>query len=241
MPHEQVIVGDAVAGESAQTRAALEQLIEHTNRSNFDIADLLHRIKSRGFYAPYNTFDEYGATLKIKRRKRQYLVKMAETFATVGIPRTQYEPLGIARCRAITSLDPAKTWRNPETGEETPLREFIATFVDQGDGLAMETLQQHVRTLKGFTGENDLVWLNFCVTRSAAENTIRPALEKMKGLIGSAGKDDEGISKDASEGAALEAMAVEILNDNHLTNGDVYVDSNDTFEEEEEEEMEASE
>lgn len=215
----EVLVGEAVAGQSAKTRAALEQLIATANKSKFDIAELLYEVKRHGFYAPYTTFAEYTETLKIKKRSVQIYTRMVEVFAAVGIPRQQYEPLGIARCREITSLNPNEAWKNPETNVETPMAEFIKDFVAKGEDLEMEDLKRHVRTLKGFVGEDDLTWVNIQVKRSANDNIIRPALEKMKALLGSGPKDDEGISKDASDGAALEAMAVEVLNDPHLSNG----------------------
>jgi hypothetical protein len=43
------------------------------------------------------------------------------------------------------------------------------------------------------------------------DNTVRPALELAKNAIGSVGKDDEGVSQDASDGAALEAITAEFL------------------------------
>jgi hypothetical protein len=91
--------------------------------------------------------------------------------------------------------------------------EFITGFVEKGEEIEMDDLKKHVRTLKGFIGENDLTWLNVCVKRSALDNTIRPALELAKNALGSVGKDEEGVSIDASDGAALEAIAVDFMND----------------------------
>jgi hypothetical protein len=215
------IVGDLVAGatvEAERVRGALESLIERVNRSKFDIADLCYKVKVNGYYAPYTTFQDYYKTLSIKKRTVQYLTKMVECMTQVGISREQYEPLGIAKLREITSLDPNDTWKNPETGIETPMHEFIVGFIENGAGMELEEITQHVRTLKGLTGENDLVFLNICLKRSALDNTVRPALDLAKNWIGSIGKDDEGISRDASDGTALEMVAVEYLNDpkNHV-------------------------
>lgn len=210
------IYGDIVAGqEDKKVRSALENLISTVNKSSFDIAELLHTVKSKGYFINwgYSTFKDYSATLNIKDRKVQYLTKIVETFAASGVERKEYEPLGIARCREISSLDPAGEWVNPETKTVTPMREFIVSFVEKGEEIDMDTLKQHVRTLKGFSGDNDLVWLNLSVTRAALDGTIRPALELAKAHIGSVAKDSEGTSIDASDGRALETIAVEFLND----------------------------
>lgn len=219
---EQVIVGEAVAGEAAQVRGQLEALIENVNKSNFDIADLCYKVKSKGYYAPYSTFQEYYSTLNIKARKIQYLTRMAEVMDIVGKTRAEYEPLGVGRLREITSLDPNGTWTNPVTKEELPVKEFILGFLeknkDTGDYLDIDDLKSHVRTLKGLVGDNDLTWRNLCMTRLVAENTWDPAVVMAKNYLGSVGKDEEGISKDASDGAAAEVLAIEYLNDpkNHV-------------------------
>lgn len=207
------IYGDAVAGDAARTRSALESLIENVNKSNFDIADLCYKIKSRGHYAPYATFQEYSKTLNLKARKIQYLTRMAEVMDQVGITRAQYEPLGIAKLREVTSLEPGQVWINPDTKAETPIKEFIIGFVNQGADISLEDIKLHVRTLKGFVGENDLVWRNICFTRLVAEQVFDPAVEMTRNRLGSVGKDDEGMSKDASEAACVEVWAVEYMND----------------------------
>lgn len=210
-----VIVGEQVAGESNKVRKSLEKLIQSVNKSTFDIGELLFKIKKTGFYNGwgFNTFQEYVDTLDIKARKAQYLVRIVDTMEQVGVPREQYEPLGVAKLREISSLDPTATYKNPQTGEETPMKDFITGFIDKGADMPLEEVKQHVRTLKGLTGENELVWLNFCLKKAAVDETVRPALELAKANIGSVGKDAEGNSVDASDGRALEAIAVEFLND----------------------------
>ena len=211
---ETVLVGEAVAGQAAQARAQLEALINNVNKQTIDVAELLHKVKSNFFYQPtFDTWKDYIKSLNIKERKAQYLTKIVETFTACGIERAQYEPLGIARLREITSLDPNASWTNPETGEIVSNAHFITTFVEKGEEIEIETLKQHVRTLKGFTGENDIVWRNFPFTRLVAENTIDPAIALAKANIGSVSKDEEGFSKDASDSACVEVWAIEYLND----------------------------
>lgn len=208
-----VIVGEVVAGEANKIKGQLESLILSLDKSNFDIAELCYTVKKKGYFYPFTTFQDYYKTLKLKPRKIQYLTRMAEVMDLVGIKREVYEPLGIARMREITSLDPSATWTNPVTKVETPMKEFIVGFVEAGDAVPMEQLRENVKTLKGFVGENDIVWVNFPMVRSAFNNTWEPAVELAKAKIGSVTKDDEGISQDASVGAAAETMAVAYLND----------------------------
>lgn len=210
-----VIVGEAVAGESQKTRKALETLIKNLNKSTFDVGELLLKVKSSGYYTGwgFNTFQEYVNTLDIKARKAQYLVRIVDVMAQVGVEREKYEGLGIAKLREITSLEPNDTYINPQTNEQTPMKDFILGFVEKGDDIPLEEIKQHVRTLKGFVGENDITWLNICLKRSVLDETVRPALELAKVNIGTVGKDEEGMAKDASDGAALEAISVEYLND----------------------------
>lgn len=210
-----VLIGEAVAGESAQTRNELESLVNGVNKSNFDIGELLLKIRSNGYYTNwgFNTFYEYTESIKLKRSKAEYLSRIPKVMAQVGIERTKYEPLGTAKLRIITSLKPEETWVNPETKEETPMSEFIVGFVEKGEAMELEEIKSHVRLLKGLFGDNELVWLNVCVKKAAMDETIRPALELAKNFLGSSGKDEDGMSKDASDGAALEMVAVEYLND----------------------------
>jgi hypothetical protein len=209
------IVGEAVAGESTKLRKTLEKLIQNVNRSTFDIGEILFKIKRNGFYNGwgFNTFQEYVDTLDIKARKAQYLTRIVDVMDTVGVPREQYERLGVAKLREITSLDPAGEYTNPQNGEKTPMKDFIIGFVEKANEMGLDEVKQHVRTLKGFVGENDLVWINFCVTRQVNDQTIEPAKELARRNIGSVGKDEEGNSKDASDGACFEVMATEYLND----------------------------
>lgn len=206
-----VIVGDAVPGEAKKTRKTLEQLIKKVNSSAFDIGELLYTIKKNGWYEGYNTFTDYTNTLEIKPRKAQYLRRMVEVMTVLNIPREKYEPLGIAKLREVTSLDPSGTWVNPETGDETPISDFIEGFVEKGHTMSLDEVKTHVKTLKGLTGDDNLEWLHIYAKKSALDNVIRPALEKMKMLIGSVGKDDDGNSLDASDSAALEKICAGFL------------------------------
>ena len=59
----------------------------------------------------------------------------------------------MAKLREITSLDVNAIWVNPETSEEVPVKSFIKGFIEKGKDMSLEEIKEHVRTLKGLTGE----------------------------------------------------------------------------------------
>lgn len=211
---EAAIIGEAVAGESQSVRTQLEALINNHERSLFDIGELLYQVRRNGFYTHWGfaTFKEYCASLKFKERRAQYLTRIVGVMSELGLGRDEYEALGIAKLREITSLDLSGTWTNPQTGEITQLREWVDLLVKTGADKTLEEIKQHVRTLKGLVGDSDLVYETYCYTKLTKEQTIDPAKELARRNIGSVGKDDEGISKDASAGRCAEVWAVEYLN-----------------------------
>lgn len=210
-----MVIGDVIAGEGAKVRGQLETLISSVTKSTFDIGALLSRVKNGKFYVSwgFNTFREYVDTIELKPRKAQYLVRIYDVMDQVGVERKVYEPLGLAKLREITSLDPDGKWTNPENGEETPLRDFIVGFVERAGTLSLEDIRQHVRTLKGLVGENDLVWENYCIKRSVHEEIVNKAKELARRNLGTKGRDEEGEAIEYSDGACLEAWCVEYLND----------------------------
>ena len=210
-----VIVGEKVAGEAAKVRKQLEQLIKKVNTSAFDIADLLYTIKKNGYYSGFATFQEFIKTLDIKLRKAQYLCRMNEVMEAIGKTREQYEPLGVAKLREITSLNIDDIWVNPQTKDEVPIKAFVVGFVEKGKDMTFDEIKQHVRTLKGLVGENNIMFVHFSVKKSVLDNVVRPALELAKLNIGSGPKDDEGVRQDPSDGAALEVISVEYLTSNN--------------------------
>lgn len=212
---EAVTVGEVEAGRAAKVKQSLENLIHSLQKNTFDVAELLHEVKSKHYYSSwgFDTFKEYVNNLDIKSRKAQYLVRIVDVMNEVSIPRETYEPVGLSKLREITSLEPKETYTNKETGAITPLSEFITAFVEKGKEMSLDDLKEHVRTLKGLTDENELVWLNFCLKKSVRDDVVKPALELAKANIGSVGKDEEGYSLDASDGRALEMVAIEYLND----------------------------
>lgn len=207
-----VIIGEQNAGEAAQARAELQEAIKQVHMDTFGVSRLLLKVQRGRFYTE-PTWQEYIKTLDLKPRKSQYLVKMADTMDVLGIPKEEYEPVGLTKLREITRLDPTKTYTNPVTTETTPMADWIKGLVEIGQSKTLEEIQQSVRTLLGEVGDNEKTWLNFSVLRSVAENVIKPALNKAKACIGQAGVGKDGEALEPTDAAALEVVAVEYLND----------------------------
>jgi hypothetical protein len=221
-----VMVGELEAGRSAKVKAALETLIENMQRSNFDLAEILHEVKTKKYYHSwgFSTFREYLNTLNLKVPKANYLVRMIEVTShpDVGKVRAEYEPVGISKLREITSLDPAGVYLNPETGCKEELSFHIRALIENGIHLSLGEIRDTVKHLKGLEGEDELVWLNVRLKKTVLESIVKPSLVLAKRVIGSKGRDDDGMAIEASDGAALECIAASYLidpNNNAIADG----------------------
>lgn len=205
---EQVIIGEAVAGQSQNILNEINALIAGVNTSTFDLAERLHTVKKSTLYAPnYDSFGEYVKTLDLKASKGYYLIRIVEAMTFAGIPRSVYEPIGLAKLRIISRMkfDGPNAVENPV--------ETLQALIDAAPTMTLEELNQQIATAQGLTGEDAMVWLNITLKKAARDNVVRPALDLAKKNIGSVGKDEEGMAKDASDGAALEAIAADFLSD----------------------------
>ena len=214
-----VIVGAVEPGERAEVTRALKRLIKQVNTNLFDIAELLFKAKTRHLYTE-PTFIEYAVSLGLKKRKAEYLERIARIMDGAGIPRTEYEPIGIAKLRAITRLHPltkegaVNMYTNPVTQESHPMAEYIVGITEQAlAGRDIKDIEKDVRVLLGEVGENDMVWRNFRLPRVVDENTIAPALEKAAINIGTVATDENGMAKEVQDWRKLEVLAVEYLTD----------------------------
>jgi hypothetical protein len=217
---EEVMIGEQVAGEAEKLRKDVEQLIGSLNRSTFDIAEILFKIKTKGYYKGYgfNTFMEFISGLDIKTRKIQYLVRIVDILDQLNIPREEYEPIGIAKLREITSVDLIDSEGDPalfedEDGGTHIVSDLIRGLLIKAPEMSLEEIKDYVRILKGFSGDNATTWLNICVNKQALEQTIQPALNLSKKILGTAKVDEEGIAQDYSDGKALEMICVDYLLD----------------------------
>jgi hypothetical protein len=209
------------AGERAAVQKAIKRLIKQVETNNFDLAELLFRAKSKHLYTE-PSFSYFVSTLNIKPRRAQYLERIAEVMALSNISREEYEPIGIAKLRVITRLNPltkegvVNIYTNPVTNEAFPMADYVVGLVEQAKaGATVEVLEKGVHVLLGEVGENDMVWRNFRLPRSVDENTIAPALEKAAINIGTVRTDAEGMAEEVADWRKLEVVCVEYLLDEH--------------------------
>lgn len=212
---QQVIAGEAVAGHAGKVLAEITTLINGVNTSTFDLAEKLHEAKTGKYYTSlgFNTFAEYTKSLALRPTKSYYLARIVQIMADAGIPRSEYEAVGIAKLRTISKLDVLGENGEPVMHGDLTMADCVKALVEKAKTTEPEEVAQIVAKLQGKTGEDEVVWLNIAVTRIVRENTILPALALAKLNHGSVAKDDEGISKDASDGKALEDVCAEYLAD----------------------------
>lgn len=201
---EQVIVGEAVAGQAKKTLKQINELIKGVNTSTFDLAEKLYAVKKNAWYASdYDSFGDYAKGLDLKVSKSYYLVKIVEAMTYAGVPRAEYELLGIAKLRTISRINLA----------EPGAVEKIKALVSGAATKDLEEVAQDVAAAQGLTGEDAMVWLNITLKKAARDEVVKPALEMAKKQIGSVGVDEDGNAKDASDGAALESICGDFLAD----------------------------
>ena len=217
MTEEITLVGEAIAGEAAQTLKQIKNLVKGLSTNTFDLGELLYKVKKQKFYAPkYATFREYTKDLEIKQSKCSYLVKISEFADVAGIPREQYEPVGIAKLRIITRLSLYDQDGLPNQYNGIPVVDIIKKLIADAPNLTPGTLEKMVKALQGFTGDNEIVWMNLSMTL-AQRTKLMEAVDLATKNIGSTGKDEDGQYKDASMGRCLEVLALSYLLDPNNT------------------------
>lgn len=204
------IVGEVKAGEAAKVRKQLKALIESVNTSTFDIMDLIYRVKNEKLYVPqFDTFRDFADTLAMKSSKVYYLLRIKDRMTLAAIPRETYEKIDISKLKMIALLDPTD-----EEGKvsETVLDQ-IRNLVQQAPTKSVDDLKNAVDELQGNVGDEAWDWINIKIKKSA-KAIVTQALELVKFQIGSTGTDKEtGNAVDASDGAALERMAMDYISD----------------------------
>ena len=201
------IVGEAVAGEAAATLKQINKLVKGLSTNTFDLAELLHKVKSNKYYAPkFNTFGEYAKTLDLKVAKAYYLAKMVEVMNACGIPRQEYEPLGIAKIRLVIRVELDK-----EFGGK-PNTEWVKALVKDGQSMTPQEIDTQVNKIQGLIGLDSIEWVNFPIKQSAKQ-FWEQAVKLAQKNIGSVGQDEDGNFKDASIGRCAEIIALSYLQD----------------------------
>ena len=209
------IVGEPVAGQAKQIHKQIKALIHGMNVNTFDLVDVLHEMKSKKHYASlgYDTFSEYGKSLDLKLSKTYYLAKIGDVMSACGIPRAEYEPIGIAKLRVITKLDLFDKDGKVITHDGITMVEVVKAIADTAAVTDIEQIEAVVDKLQGKTGDNAEVWLNFKVKKIVRDNVVQPALELAKMNIGTVAKDEDGIAVEPSDSAALEGISASYLTD----------------------------
>jgi hypothetical protein len=214
------IVGEAVAGEAAATLAEIKKLVKGLSVNTFDLAEKLHKVKKNKFYAPkYNTFGEYAKTLDLKLSKSYYLVKLVEIMESAYVPRSVYEPVGIAKLRIISRLATHNPDGTPKIysgmvndGTNCTGVELVKAIMENATTGTPEQIEALVRKANGQVGDNAPEWENIPMT-AGQRAKWQEAISLAKKNIGSVGKDEDGQYKDASVGACAEVIAVSYLQD----------------------------
>lgn len=204
-----VIEGEVQAGQGAKVCKQLKALINTVNVSTYDIMDLLHEVKTNKFYHPkYESFKEFAETLDMKASKSFYLVRIKERMLLAGIEREMYEKVDISKLREIAVLEPTD-----EAGVTSKIvLDQIKLLVMMGANKSLIEIKEKVAEFQGNVGEEAWDFMTLKLKKSQ-KAVIRQALELVKAQIGSVGKDADGNSKDASDGSALEKMALDYLSD----------------------------
>ena len=212
------IVGEAVAGEAAATLADVKKLVKGLSVNTFDLAEKLHKVKSKKFYAPkHNTFGEYAKTLDLKLSKAYYLTKLVEVMTACDIPRAVYEPVGIAKLRVVSRVELTQPDGQPKmydlgTGLPVTGVEVVQAVMKHAETQDPQELEQFVRKVNGQVGDNAPTWVNISMTEGQRAKW-EEAVSLAKQHIGSISKDADGNYKDASEGYCAEVIAVNYILD----------------------------
>jgi hypothetical protein len=206
------IVGETVAGEAAAALKQVKALVKGISSNTFDLAEALHKVKKNKYYAPkYNTFSEYAKSLDVTVSKVYYLVKLVEVMEAVGVPREQYEPVGIVKLRTICRLELIDGNDEPKMYDGLPATDHIKMLVG-ATSLTPEQVEEEVKKRLGLMGEDAMVWVNFPI-KLAARNKWDEAVTLAQKNIGSTGQDAEGNYVDASTGRCAEIIAVSYVQD----------------------------
>lgn len=212
------IFGEAVAGHEVAVRRSLVELTADITRHTFDVAELLYEVQEKKLYGKwgFENFSEYAEReLNLKVRKAQYLARIVKVCREVGVKRADYEQVGVTRLREICTLDPETTFYDSEQKEHTPMVDHIVDLLSRAVEMSTVEVAERVAELKGQVGDNRMLLRSYKVTKTAYENTIQPALEVMRKLLGSKGRDGTGAAVDYPDGACLEYICREFLNDPH--------------------------
>ena len=210
------IIGDTVAGVSATLRKRMRALAGDLTLHTFDLAEAFFAAQQSHCYLEwgFESLGDYASLeLGIKQRKAQYLARIVRVCRECGVARKDYEPVGVTKLREITSLDPDETYFNKDEKVHESMIDHIVRLIAEAPENSTLEVEEEVARLKGMDGDNAMLTRTYRVTRSCYENTIKPALEAERKILGSKGRDGTGAAIEYTDGACLEYICREFLND----------------------------
>lgn len=198
------IHGEAIAGNKARAtavRAEIDKLKTNLSNGRWELAALFSEARSKAFHFDwgYTDFDLYidESNFDVGSREARYMIKINDLSLQLGVTRDQLNAVAMSKLKEIFSLDPVKQ------------EDEIRTLLDEAKTMSLEKVREAVRALKGGDPETEMTWLNLQVLRRAKEETILPALAKIKLEYGPTMGDVPGESAEISDGRALEYLCAE--------------------------------
>jgi hypothetical protein len=207
------IVESVEGARVAEVRRRVNKLIKASNVNTFDLAELLYEVKTKGYFSAwgFDSYSTYAKSLEIKYSKAYYLVQIVARMTAAGVSRAEYEQVGLAKLRVIATLDPETEF------EGTPVVLLIAELARKAGQMSEEEVRAEVDRIKGKTGEQEMVWLNIHILKTAREDIAKPALALAKKHMAQT-EDDDGNVLEASDGRALEMICANWLADVNFNN-----------------------
>jgi hypothetical protein len=206
--------GEAEAGRAARVRKQLLLLTQDIKERTFDLAELLTEASDGDLYRQwgYASLGAYSEEeLGVRERKAQYLVKIIKTCAAVGLKRPDFEGVGVSKLRNICTLDANGSYFNTETKTNEDMAEHIVDLIANAQTMTSEEVTERVLELKGMTGGDRPVVRSCSMTQSTWDNVVKVAYERMRLKLGSAGRDDQGMAREYTDGVCLECICADWL------------------------------
>lgn len=223
------IVGEVEAGRAGKVRREINKLISSVNSNTFDLAERLTEVKENQYYTGwgFESYSKYAKSIEgLKYTKAFYLVAIVQLMKGCAFNRDEYEPIGLGKLRAISRLKLEGEFNG------IPMPMVIRELVLKASTMSLEEVNLQVDTILGLTEDESMVWINIHLKKIARDNVVKVAFDLIRKHIPQT-EGDDGVKKDASDGACLEMMAANILADpnwNTETESDGVEETNESIE-----------
>lgn len=203
--------GAAIAGNKARAtavRAQIDKLKTNLGNGRWELAALFSEARSKAYNLEwgYTDFDLYidESNFDVGSRECRHLIRAHDVAVQLGIDREQLNAVAFSKVKEIFRLDPATQG------------DSIKQLLSEAAHMSLESVRTAVRALKGGDPETELTWINMQVLRRAKEETILPALAKIKLEYGPTMGDTPGETAEISDGRALEMLCADKLSEPDL-------------------------